>query len=328
MKESLLKYIWLFGLIHLIVSCDQPNIAVKSRFENGQEKHVVFYKYPQTQEFYQSITFYENGDTAGKHECYKGFRHGPSLSYYGSGNIKEKSTYHKGGRIDTTRKYFDTEQLLLTELIIYEDSSLLGKSTLYFEDGSFRGSCEYYNTQKQGKVKILFPTGLAHYSGYYRNDKFDGRYVEYFDHFHDTVIRVFEDGQPRITTLSTHPKFYRLYHLDSILFEQQYDTTKAIIFSKGCLLCFQRKDTIISTAGAAFKQIWNVPAVPNSTSLYVVSNQSLNIRDTIYNDNDSNYTKWEKWVNQTGEYDIQAIGFLECGGHLTTDTTSFRLTIK
>lgn len=327
MKHTLPKTFLIYCLAFLTYSCDRPSKLIKSRHENGNPEKIVFYNNPEDKLHYQSIVLYDNGDTAQVNESYNGYRHGKSISFYQSGNIREISYYHKGGRIDTTKKYFDTKSSLLQELVIYRDSSLFGESTLFFNDQSIRGTLMYYNIQKHGEFKLLYPSGLSHIAGYFNYDQLDGEYLEFYDGFHDTVIYVPKTGDPYVTTKSTHPKSYKFYDRDRLLFEIEYDTSKTITNANGCLLCVQREDTLVGKVGEKLKQVWNTPVIENSDQYYVILNKSLNIQDTITTVVDSTYTKWVTAIKKPGEYDFQAIAFLRKESLSMNDTTRFKIIV-
>lgn len=312
----------------LCFSCTQPAMKVESWFDNGNPKKIIVYSNPNNPLYYKSIVLYSNGDTAQINECFKGAKHGASMSFYQSGTVKEVSQFYRGGRVDTTLIFYDVQPPLLNEVIYYPEGSLVGESTLFFKDQRVLGNFSYYNVQRNGPFKLFYPSGLTHVAGTFHYDQLFGEFEEYFDHFHDTVIYVPDNGEPFLTTISTHKKVYRFYGLDSLLFEIEYDTSRAVVGAQGCLLCNQEKDTLLIRVGDVATQVWQTPMVENSKQYYIILNDALGIHDTISYLADSAIAKWSHDMKLPGKYEFKAVSHLEKDHFQMSDSTDFTVIVE
>jgi hypothetical protein len=130
------------------------------------------------------ITRYTSNDgiKAKKQFLHDSIPHGYHEKFYKNGQLKKKSYYQNGKKIDTTKVFYKNGALKI-EHIYFKDSSL-GISKWYYKNGNLKERAFFRNGEKHGPTFLFYKDGTAQSYGCYNSIAFDSTkllYAVYYD---------------------------------------------------------------------------------------------------------------------------------------------------
>ena len=144
----------------------------------------------------------------------KGIRQGKGIEYYHNGGIKYDGYWlndlpeGEGKFIDKKGDYYIGQ---------FKQGLKHGKGKEYFKDGKEIYEGDYVNGKKEGKGMYYYDiedTGLGYYVGFLKNDKFNGKGMEYFKNGKINFDGYYANGQLE--------GYGKLYNKDGIWIEGEW----------------------------------------------------------------------------------------------------------